>query len=152
MTSSFRILNQIVKFTDGSRPDEVNDFQSEDNYRTWKQGTKDWKTCPKVIQGSSQQEFITFEIKGGTIYGIERINEAGGKGTWYLPGCRTIQKVVIGDRGVGIHSFEFPKEEQIALEHGSIALGDYYMETIYRDASGRELCKRSSKFSIVKAS
>lgn len=133
----FRILEHRVRFFDG-RPDEVNDCSTDLGYKNWLNGVGASNT---VIQGTTQQETIKFEITGGPIHGLMRTNKTSKFG---IP--MKSDTTGLGNFNTGIHTYTFNKQ---TVDKNPMAIGDWTLVTDFHDATGRPYCSRHSSFKIV---
>eukprot|EP00009_Paramoeba_aestuarina_P003687 CAMPEP_0201512782 /NCGR_PEP_ID=MMETSP0161_2-20130828/4968_1 /ASSEMBLY_ACC=CAM_ASM_000251 /TAXON_ID=180227 /ORGANISM="Neoparamoeba aestuarina, Strain SoJaBio B1-5/56/2" /LENGTH=141 /DNA_ID=CAMNT_0047908759 /DNA_START=83 /DNA_END=508 /DNA_ORIENTATION=+ len=134
---SVRILEHRVKFFD-NRPDEVNDCRNDDTYKKWLKGKT---AAATVVQGTSQQESITFKVEGADVKGLTRTNKTS---KFYVP--VNTESVKLGDFAVGEHTHTFDKQE---IENIAAARANWSLTTTFHDESGNEFCKRESSFKIV---
>jgi hypothetical protein len=133
----FRILEHRIKFFDG-RPDEVYNCSNETSYKNWLNGIG---ASAVVVQGTTQQETIKFEVTGGSIRGLMRTN----KTTKYGIPMKT-DTVGLGDFKPGIYSHTFDKQ---TVDIISMAVGDWNLTTTIHDGTGRPYCTRKLSFKIV---
>jgi hypothetical protein len=126
-----------VKFFD-NRAEEVTDCRDEETYKKWLKGKT---AAATVVQGTSQQESITFRVEGAPVKGLTRTNKTS---KFYV--TVNTESVVLGDFDVGEHTHTFPKQD---IEVIAAARANWTLVTTYHDAAGKEFCVRESSFKIV---
>mmetsp|Transcript_3978 Transcript_3978/g.11073 ORF Transcript_3978/g.11073 Transcript_3978/m.11073 type:complete len:143 (+) Transcript_3978:138-566(+) len=136
-TPSVRILEHRVKFFD-DRPEEVNDCRTDDNLKKWLKGKG---AAAVVVQGTSQQESITFKVEGAPVKGLTRTNKTS---KFYV--TVSTESIVMGDFEVGEHTHTFDKQD---IEVLAAARANWSLVTTFHDADGKEFAKRESSFKIV---
>ena len=133
----FRILEHRIRFFDG-RPDEVHDCTNDSSYNKWLNGVG---ASSIIVQGTTQQETIKFEVTGGPIQGLMRTH----KTTKYGIPMKT-DTVGLGNFKPGIYTHTFNKQ---TIDTIPMAIGDWNLVTTFHDGTGRPYCTRKSSFKIV---